>query len=136
MVVFVVVLSTTLAIHSAMWPTSLGLFDKMVIPSQPVSSSRVLPLHLTFSALSPGFFTCPNHCNLFVSIATGSTFASFKISSFVRCFNGIKPFAHRAILIYVLAFRFHLLLTLAMFRSRIRQGRSNQCLVYQLTKLL
>ena len=54
-----------------------------VLPLQPRSSSRELPLHLfsptslMFSVSSP-LFTCPNyyHLLLFMTIATGSTFAS------------------------------------------------------------
>ena len=55
-------------------------------------SSRALPLHLHFHNCSDVSVSslllmtmCPNHSNLLMTIANGSTFASSKISSFLLC---------------------------------------------------
>ena len=81
-----------------------------VFPSQHRFSSRALPLRLYFDNCSGVFcssllLTCPNHCNLLLlmTVAIGSTIASYKISSFVRCSSTLTPIAHRTMLIYVVA---------------------------------
>ena len=83
-----------------------------IFPSQLWSSSRALPLHLHFCncsdvSVSPLLLTCPNHSSLLrlITVAIASTFASSKISSFLRCSNRLTPIAHRTILIYVDAIR-------------------------------
>ena len=53
-----------------------------------------------------------------MTVTISSTLASSKISSFLRRSNRLTPIAHRTILISVVAVRFHLLPTSAMFRSR------------------
>ena len=57
-------------------------------------------------SVSSLLLTCPNHSSLLllINIAIGSTFASSKISSFLRCSN--RPIAHRTIPISVVAIRF------------------------------
>ena len=53
-----------------------------------------------FSVSSHLLLMCPNHSNLLllITIAVGSTLASSKISSFLRCSNRLTPIAHRTIL--------------------------------------
>ena len=98
-----------------------------IFPPQLRSSSMALPLHLHFDnawifSVSDLLLTCPNHSSipLLITTAIGSTFASSKISSFLRCSNSLTPIAHRTIPISVIAIRFSSLtdnVTLAMFRS-------------------
>ena len=61
---------------------------------------------LMFS-VSSLLLTWPNHSSLLllITVAICSTFASSKISSFLRCSNRLTPIAHRTILISVVAIR-------------------------------
>ena len=61
---------------------------------------------LMFS-VSSLLLTWPNHSRLLllITVAICSTFASSKISSFLRCSNRLTPIAHRTILISVVVIR-------------------------------
>ena len=61
---------------------------------------------LMFS-VSSLLLTWPNYSSLLllITVAICSTFASSKISSFLRCSNRLTPIAHRTILISVVAIR-------------------------------
>ena len=52
--------------------------------------------------------TCPNHSSIrrLITVAIASTFASSKISSFLRCSNRLTHIAYRTILISVVAICF------------------------------
>ena len=70
--------------------------------SQPGSSSSPFSRLLLFSTCSGVFcfissfhFAESFRLLLIITIAIGSTFASFKISSFLRCSNRLTPIAHR-----------------------------------------
>ena len=91
------------------WGPPLGCFQSISISATA----------LMFS-VSSLLFTCPNHSNLLllITITIGSTFASYKISSFLRCSSRLTHIALIPSSSLLLPFAFHLLLTLAMFRSR------------------
>ena len=84
-----------------------------IFPPQRRSSSRALPLIFISTtawmfSVSSRLLTCTNHSSLLllITIAIGSTFASSKISSFLRCSNRLTPIVHRTVLISVVAIRF------------------------------
>ena len=88
-----------------------------------MSSSRLLPSILISAtalifSVSCHLFKCLNHYNLLpiMTIAIGSTLASSNISSFLLVSCRITPVALSTSLFF--PFTSHLLLTLAMFRSR------------------
>ena len=87
---------------------------------------------LMFS-VSPLLLTCPNHSSLLrlMTVAIASTFASSKISSFLRCSNRLTPIAHRTILISVVAIRFFIFDRHWPCFASLKQSRSNHCLIYQ-----
>ena len=93
-------------------------------PSFHVSLDRVLPPQLWSSSRAPFpsmfisttalmfsvsslLLTWLNHSSLLllITVAICSTFASSKMSSFLRCSNWLTPIAHRTILISVVAIR-------------------------------
>ena len=104
--------SLSVAHSSPMFQSFLVPLDS-IFPPQLWSSSRALPLHLVSTtarmfAVSSLLLTCPNHSSLLrlITVAIGSTFASSKISSFLRCSNRLTPIAHRTNLISVVAIHF------------------------------
>ena len=106
------------------------------VSSQPRSSSRALPHHLHFANCSDVFCfisacNVPNHSNLLLlmAIAMGSTFASFKNSSFLRSSSRLTTIAHRTIFdtpssSLLLPYTFHLLLTLTAIVCEIAHTRT------------
>ena len=64
-------------------------------------------------SISSPLLICPDHSNLLppMTIATGSTSASFNISSFLRCSGGLTRIAHRHLSLCQIAF--HLSATLS-----------------------
>ena len=84
--------------HDSICPPRLLSFSRARPPIFISTTSRMFSVS---SLLLP----CPNHYSLLllITIAIGATFASSKISSFLRCSNSLTPIAYRTIIISVVA---------------------------------
>ena len=84
-------------------------------------------------SVSPLLLTCPYHSSRIrlITVAITSTFASSKISSFLRCANILTPIAHRTDLISVVNHTFFIVDWHWPFFASVKQSRSNHCLIYQ-----
>ena len=79
------------------------------LPQVPFPSIFISATARMFS-VSPLLLTCPNHSSLFrlITIATASTFAYSKISSFLRCSNRSPPLPIAPFSSLLLPYAFHL----------------------------
>ena len=97
---------SSLMLHAFMSLLTVSFYLNFGLPLGRFPSIFVSTTALMFS-VSSLLLTCPNHSSLLllITVAIGSSFASAKISSFLRCSNRLTPIAHRTILISVVAVR-------------------------------
>ena len=97
---------SSMILHAFMSLLTVSFHLNFGLPLGRFPSIFISTTALMFS-VSSLLLTWPNHSSLLllITVAICSTFASSKISSFLRCSNRLTPIAHRTIVISVVAIR-------------------------------